>query len=114
MDELVTQGLKLIEQFGALAVLFMWLVYLIRQNDGLKKDHQAELTRLRSERDKAYQDYIDLLTEIKVNRPVRELRYDDDERPTKRLAGNSIDRERLREAQEEVERRREAGGFGTD
>lgn len=109
MDELVTQGLKLIEQFGALAVLFMWLVWLIRALDALKKEHQAELIRLRAERDKAYQDYIDLLTEIKVNRPIREIRYDDDDRPTKRLAGGSIDRERLRDAQEEEIRRREAG-----
>lgn len=114
MDALVEQGLKLIEQFGAISVLFMWLVWLIRQNDALKKEHQAEVTRIRQERDKSVQDYIDLLTEIKVNRPVREIRYDDDDRPTKRLSSGTIDRERLREAQEEESRRRgDISGFGT-
>lgn len=114
MDELVNQGLTLIEQFGAIAVLFMWLVWLIRHNNALKLEHQAEIMRLRQERDKANQDYIDLLTEIKVNRPVREIRFEDDERPTKRFPGG-IDRDRLREAQEEEARRRgQDGGYGTD
>jgi len=114
MDELVTQGLTLIEKFGAVAVLFMWLVWLIRFIDTIKKEHAAaiaalkseqaaEINRLRAERDKSNDNYTDLLTEIKVNRPIRELRYEDDERPTKRLG---IDQERLRE---EWEKRRDAG-----
>ena len=128
MDELIEQGLKLIEQFGAIAVLFMWLVWLIRQNEALKNDHKAqvvalkleqekEIARLRQERDKSNQDYIDLLTEIKVNRPVRELRYDGDDRPTRPLRSGLTDQERQRliEAQdEEIRRRGDISGFGTD
>src|ERR1051325_9116243 len=117
MDELVTQGLKLIEQFGALAVMFMWLVWLIRALDTQKKEYQAEVQRIRQERDKSVQDYIDLLTEIKVNRPVRELRYDGDDRPTRPLRNMLTDQERQRlidASAEEDARRGNVSGFGTD
>lgn len=110
MDELVSQGLTLIEQFGAIAVLFMWLVWLIRANAALKIEHQADLVRVRNERDKAYQDYIDLLTEIKVNRPTREVRYEED-RPTRPLRSSLTpeERQRLIDAQERMDT-----GFGAD
>lgn len=87
--------LEIITSFGVTGVLLLWLWDVRRQLDAARKDLESRT-----------QDYIDLLTEIKLSRPVRELRLESDDKPTRPLRSglSDDDRSRLLAAREEYER----------